>query len=103
MAGRIDLTEPLRALTDEIALCVRYYEQLFPSRRIDRLIFVGGESRHTGLCQHIARQFKFPAHAGDPLARLARTGSEPSAGVDLAQPQPGWAVPLGLLMSPTDL
>ncbi len=103
MAGRIDLTEPLRALTDEIALCVRYYEQLFPSRRIDRLIFVGGESRHTGLCQHIARQFKFPAHAGDPLARLARTGSEPCAGVDLAQPQPGWAVPLGLLMSPTDL
>lgn len=99
----IDLTDALRALTDEINLSVRYYEQLFPDRKIDRLIFVGGESRHVALCQHIARAFKFPAHASDPLARIARTGKEPCAGVDFSQPQPGWAVPLGLLLAPTDL
>ncbi|MBY0308502.1 MAG: hypothetical protein K2Q09_07145, partial [Phycisphaerales bacterium] len=99
----VDLTEPLRALTDEIALCVRYYETLFPGRKVHRTIFVGGESRHVALCQHIARVLKTPAHAADPLARLARTGKEPVVGVDMSHAQPGWAVPMGLLMSPTDL
>lgn len=99
----VDLTEPLRALTDEIALCVRYYETLFPDRKVHRTIFIGGESRHVALCQHIARVLKTPAHAADPLARLARAGGEPVVGVDMSQPQPGWAVPMGLLMSPTDL
>lgn len=99
----VDLTEPLRALTDEIALCVRYYETLFPDRKVHRTIFVGGESRHVALCQHIARVLKTPAHAADPLARLARAGGEPVVGVDMSQAQPGWAVPMGLLMSPTDL
>jgi Tfp pilus assembly PilM family ATPase len=102
-ASVIDLAEPLRALTDEINLSVRYHQELFPKRQIDRLIFVGGESRHAALCQHIARQFSFPAHTSDPLARIARTGSEPCNGVDIAQPQPGWAVPLGLLLAPTDV
>lgn len=99
----VDLTEPLRALTDEIALCVRYYETLFPQRKVHRTIFVGGESRHVALCQHIARMLKTPAHAADPLARIARTGKEPVVGVDMSQAQPGWAVPMGLLMAPTDL
>lgn len=99
----IDLAEPLRALTDEINLSVRYHQELFPTRQIDRLIFVGGESRHAALCQHIARQFSFPAHTSDPLARIARTGSEPCNGVDIGQAQPGWAVPLGLLLAPTDV
>ncbi|MFT3686474.1 MAG: hypothetical protein QM783_16400 [Phycisphaerales bacterium] len=99
----VDLTEPLRALTDEIALCVRYYETLFPDRKVHRTIFVGGESRHVALCQHIARVLKTPAHAADPLARLARAGNEPVVGIDMTHAQPGWAVPMGLLMSPTDL
>ncbi|MDP1660660.1 MAG: hypothetical protein Q8L55_01990, partial [Phycisphaerales bacterium] len=99
----VDLTEPLRALTDEIALCVRYYETLFPQRKVHRTIFVGGESRHVALCQHIARMLKTPAHAADPLARIARTGTEPVVGVDMSKAQPGWAVPMGLLMAPTDL
>lgn len=99
----VDLTEPLRALTDEIALCVRYYETLFPQRKVHRTIFVGGESRHVALCQHIARMLKTPAHAADPLARVARAGNEPVVGVDMSKAQPGWAVPMGLLMAPTDL
>jgi Tfp pilus assembly PilM family ATPase len=101
-ASAIDLTDSLRALTDEIALCLRYYETIFPGRAVGRAIFVGGESRHVPLCQHIARTLRLPAHAADPLARIARTGQEPCAGVDLTQPQPGWAVPMGLLNAPTD-
>jgi Tfp pilus assembly PilM family ATPase len=99
----IDLTEPLRALTDEISLCVRYVESLFPDKRIARLIFVGGESRHMPICQHVARALRIPAHGADPLAKVSRTGSEPTPGIDLNSPQPGWCVPVGLLLGPLDL
>jgi Tfp pilus assembly PilM family ATPase len=99
----VDLTEPLETLTDEIAMCLRYHEALFPERRLTRTIFVGGEARHVALCQHIAKLLRAPAHVADPLARLARTGSEPATGVSLSEPQPGWAVPVGLCLMPPDL
>jgi type IV pilus assembly protein PilM len=98
-----DLTEPLEILTDEISMCLRYYESIFPDRRVDRAIFFGGEARHLGLCQHIARTLKLPAQVADPMAGIARTGSEPTPGVDFRHPQPGWAMTLGLCLSPTDL
>ena len=98
-----DLADTLDNLTDEIAMCLRYYEGMFPGRRVDRAIFFGGESRHRGLCQHVARKIRLPAHVADPLARMARTGSEPVRGVDFTTPQPGWTIPFGLCMSPTDL
>jgi type IV pilus assembly protein PilM len=100
---RIDLAEPLDTLTDEIQLCLRYHQNVFPGRRPNRVVFVGGEARHTALCQHIARVLKTAAHVADPLSRLSRTGREPVAGVDINQPQPGWAVALGLCLGPTDL
>ncbi len=99
----VDMTDALRAMTDEIALSLRYHEQLFAARRVSRVIFVGGESRHLPLCQHIARALRVPAHAADPLARVARTGKEPCAGIDLSTAQPGWAVPMGLHLNPTDV
>ncbi|MDX9911495.1 MAG: pilus assembly protein PilM [Phycisphaerales bacterium] len=99
----VDLTEPLEILTDEISMSLRYHESLFPSRKIDRAIFIGGESRHTGLVQHIARALRLPAQVADPMARVGRTGKEPSLGVDFGEGQPGWTVPLGLCLAPTDL
>ena len=99
----VDLREPLESLTDEVLMCVRYHESQFPGKRVERAIFVGGEARHKGLCQTIAKSLRLPAQMADPLARIARTGSEPAIGVDLKQPQPGWAVTLGLCISPTDL
>jgi type IV pilus assembly protein PilM len=101
-----DLADTLDNLTDEIAMCLRYYEQMFPGRHVDRAIFFGGESRHRGLCQHIARKIgsgRLPAQVADPLARMSRTGREPVSGADFTTPQPGWTIPFGLCMSPTDL
>lgn len=99
----VDLAEPLEILTDEIAHCLRYHESLFPGRKIDRAVFIGGEARQHGLCQHIARTLRLPAQIADPVARLARGGGEPTAGIDFREPQPGWAVALGLCLCPTDL
>ncbi len=98
-----NLLEPLEIITDEVRLCLRYHASQFPGQRVDRIIFVGGESRHRGLTQHIARVLKLSAQIADPLARVARTGNESVLGIDLKQPQPGWAVALGLCLAPTDL
>jgi type IV pilus assembly protein PilM len=98
-----DVREPLEMLTDEIRMCLRFHGSQYPDKRIDRVIFIGGESRHRGLCQQIAKALKLPAQIADPLARIARTGNEAVLGLDIAQPQPGWCVPLGLCLGPTDL
>jgi type IV pilus assembly protein PilM len=102
-ALRFDLSDALETLTDEVAMCLRYHDTIFPGNRVSKAIFVGGEARHRGLCQHIARKLRVPAQVADPLARLGRTGTEPVKDVDLTQPQPAWAVALGLCLSPTDI
>lgn len=97
------VAEPLEILTDEIAMCLRYADSLFPGKRPTRVTFLGGESRHTALCTQIARVLKMTARAADPVAGVARTGKEPCRGVDFSTPQPGWAMVLGLALCPTDL
>ncbi len=99
----IDLGEPLEILVDEVHACLRYHEAMYPGRRIDRTYFVGGEARFRGLCESVARRLRLTAQVADPLARIARTGKEPAAGVDITRSNPGWAVAVGLANSPTDL
>ncbi|NRA57317.1 MAG: pilus assembly protein PilM [Phycisphaerales bacterium] len=98
-----DLSEPLEILTDEVQMCVRYYNGMCPQRRIERVVFLGGECRQMALCTHIAKRLNLPAQIADPLARVTRTGNEPCIGTDLSGSQPGWAVALGLCLRPTDL
>ena len=96
--------EPLGRLIDELDLCRRYYESAFPNRCVDRLLFVGGEARQRLLCQSIARQMQLAAQVGDPLCRMGKTcqiGLE--SGIDRCQPQPGWAVAIGLSMGPANV
>ena len=88
-----DLSEPIEMLT-----------ALHRAMAADeRVIFLGGESKSRSLCQIIARTLKLPAQLSDPLARVARSGNETTIGIDFKQPQPSWAVALGLAISPTDL
>jgi hypothetical protein len=43
------------------------------------------------------------AQVGDPMVRLAKVAEiPPDAGIDPTQPQPNWAVALGLSMGPAD-
>ncbi|MGH7180045.1 MAG: pilus assembly protein PilM [Tepidisphaeraceae bacterium] len=89
--------EPLNKLVEELELCRRYYETTFPSKPVERLIFVGGEARHRSLCQHIAREMGLAAEVGDPLVRMGRIsdiGIE--SGIDRREPQPSWTVAVGL-------
>jgi len=76
-------------------MCSRYFETIFPGRVVDRVIFIGGESRHVAMCQRVAKAVGLPATLGDPLARLMKDGVTQTR-VDLRQPQPGWAIAVGL-------
>lgn len=94
------IEEPLEILISDLELCVRYYESIFPGKQIDRVIFVGGESRHVGLCQKVAQRLGLPATLGDPMARLAKD-SHANCALDLRLPQPGWAIAVGLAIGVT--
>ena len=103
IAPEVDLSESMEILTDEIKMCLRYHRGLFPDEPATKVVFVGGESRHVPMCEHIARVLRLGAESADPLARVARSGKEPTSGLTLDEPQPGWAVALGMCLSPTDL
>jgi type IV pilus assembly protein PilM len=93
--------EPLNRLVEELNLCRRYHEATFPNKQVDRLIFIGGEARQRSLCSHIAREMGLAAQVGDPLVRMGRisdVGIE--SGIDRRQPQPNWAVAIGLSIGP---
>ncbi len=88
-------------LCDELNLCRRYCESTFAQFPVDRLIFIGGEARQRTMCLQIAQKLGLAAQLGDPLVRMGKTtdvGTE--SGIDPRQPQPAWAVALGLSMGP---
>ncbi len=89
------LAESVEILATELELCVRYYESIFNGKTIDRMIFVGGESKHVTICQTLAQRLNLPATLGDPLGRLHKD-QKTSCAIDLRQPQPGWAIAVGL-------
>ncbi len=98
-----NLSEPMEILVDELSMCLRYHSSVHPGRKVDSAVFLGGESTHVAMCAHIARALRLKAHSADPLARVSRTGKEKVPGADLLRASPGWAVPLGLSLAPTDI
>lgn len=90
-------------LVEELRMCVRYHRHLFPDRYVDRLFFVGGESRDGDLCREVADRLGVCAYIADPLRRLARDGSETISGLEGLDREPGWTVPLGLCQCPADV
>ncbi|HBS28305.1 MAG TPA: hypothetical protein DEB06_02385 [Phycisphaerales bacterium] len=90
-------------IADEIAMCHRYHQALFPDHAVDRVIFTGGGAERPDLCQAVTNALRLPTLAADPLSGLPRPGDFKALGLDLSRPTPGWAMPLGLAVSPTDL
>lgn len=95
--------ELMEVITDELAMCIRYYNTGFPNVPIEQLVFHGGEARSIELCHHAARRFRLPAHQGDPMSRLVVAGHPKTPGLTLGEALPGWAVVCGLCNAPTDL
>ncbi|MCA9296583.1 MAG: pilus assembly protein PilM [Phycisphaerales bacterium] len=100
--GKLDLSELLDTITDELSACLRYHRALNPDRPVDRVIFVGGEARQMWMCQHVVKELGLPAQLGDPLARLKVSPKLSATGLSLDEPQPGWSVTYGLCLGPSD-
>ena len=91
------LDGPVQSLTEELTKCLRYYESVFRNQTIERAIFVGGQAFDKRLCQSIAKHINLPAQIGDPLLRIKRIGGAGmEIGLDRREPQPHWAVAVGL-------
>lgn len=91
------LSKPLNIFADELMQCLRYYESVFRNQSVERAIFLGGQAYDKRLCQLIAQRLNLPAQIGDPLVRLGRVqGAGLGIGLDRREPQPNWAVAVGL-------
>jgi Tfp pilus assembly PilM family ATPase len=102
-SGRVEMVcrQALEELIQDLDGCRREHELAFPDLAISRLIFIGGEARHEGLCQHIAEKLKLPGQTGDCLCRMVRNsriGIE--SAIDRRHPQPAWSAAIGLSMGP---
>jgi hypothetical protein len=84
-------------------MCLRYHQGLFPDRTINRVIFLGGESRQMWMCRSIVSGLHASAQLGDPLARMSHDDVPATPNLNLQEPQPGWSVACGLCTAPTDL
>lgn len=100
---QIDLSEPVEIMCDEILMCLRYHDTLFPGTRVEGIVLMGGQAKHQALGAALAKRLHLEAQAFDPLACLARSGKVPVSGVDLRTAQPGWAAIVGGALSPMDL
>jgi type IV pilus assembly protein PilM len=85
----------LEPLVGQITQCLRYYESIFPSKGVERAVFLGGSAQDRRLCQHIAQQLNLPAQIGDPLARVRKGAAGAAGGVGQGL-TPAYAVAVGL-------
>lgn len=95
--------EMLDKLVDGIRMTVRYHDSVCSETPVQRVVLLGGEAHHHSIAQAIAQQFSVPTFVGDPMARVMRTPGLQPLNIDTNQPQPGWAVPLGLCLSDANL
>jgi len=96
------MRETLEEMAGEISKCLHYYESVFPSRPVERAIFVGGQATDRRLCQLLAQRLNLPAQVGDPLAQIGRgEAAGTGIGADRRGPQPAWAVAIGLSLAGT--
>lgn len=95
--------EMLDRLVDGIRLSVRYHDSVCTEAPVQRVVLLGGEAQHQSVAQTIAHEFGIPTFVGDPMARVMRTPGLQPLNLDSNQPQPGWAVPLGLCLCEANL
>lgn len=99
--GEVD--EVLDKLIDGIQMSLRYHDSVCTEHPVQRVVLLGGEAHHQGIAEAIANHFCIPTFIGDPMARIMRTPGLEPLNIDVNQPQPGWAVPLGLSLSEANL
>lgn len=93
----------LDKLIDGIQMSLRYHDSVCTETPVERIVLLGGEAHHQSVAETVASQFCIPTFIGDPMARVMRTPGLEPMNIDVNEPQPGWAVPLGLSLSEANL
>lgn len=96
-------SEVYDTVADELSMCARYAAAGISGGAIQRLVFLGGESRSRTLAAHLARAVGVKASVGDPLKRYAGRELGGSVDVDMTTANPGWAVACGLCATPVEM
>jgi len=94
------VSRALQQLLEEIRGCVRYHDIMFYNQPVEKVIFVGGQSKNKKLLRSLAQELGLPAQVADPLARIAPP-SRFGLHSDLVEGQihPQWAVAYGLCLN----
>lgn len=98
-----ELDKVFDKLIDDIRLSIRYHDSVCTDTPVKRIVLLGGEAMYARAAQTVARQIGLPTFIGDPMACVMRTPGLETVNLDTKQPQPGWAVPLGLSLSEANL
>ncbi len=91
----VEAEQLAESIADELAMCLRYHQVHF-GRRVDRAIFIGGESHHVDFWTRVAERLDVAAYIGDPMARLSGVSSAPTHGFRNEGWLPQFAVACGL-------
>lgn len=105
-AGSADprpIERTLAIICDEIELATRYARSLAPADHVGRCVLFGGEARMVGACEAVGRRLGIPAYIASPMSSVEPRADAAAPGIDFRSPQPGWVVPLGMCLAPTDL
>lgn len=92
-----DEADHLDMIIDELGMALRHDASLFPNRRIERIVFVGGGAYSDHSCRQIVERLHLPGQRGDPLAGLTRPIDPASPLKQDAGPRPNWSSAAGLL------
>jgi type IV pilus assembly protein PilM len=93
---------PLYTIVEELQRCLADHNGTFPGAPVDRVVVCGGEARNRLVFKYISAAVEVATQIGDPMVRLSKS-AQAGAGIDRRQPQPMWAVSLGLTMGPAKL
>ncbi len=96
-----DDADRLDTIIDELGMALRHDASLFPNRRIERIVFVGGGAHSDHSCRQIVERLHLPGQRGDPLAGLVRPIDPASPLKQDAGPRPNWSAAAGLLSTNT--
>jgi type IV pilus assembly protein PilM len=97
---QLENEETVKRLVLELASCARYFEGAAKGARIERLIFLAGQSTDKNLCQNIvqlAQHLHVPAQIGDVLAAVEL--SQPGKSFERRGSQVNWTNSFGLSLS----
>ena len=90
--------DAMNRLVLELSDCRRQSATMYTKLRIERMVFLSGQSVSTNVCATIAKQLEIPAQMGDCLAAVD-TAEVYGAGMDKKLCQSGWATAFGLSLS----